>query len=168
MHTSGTLRWPAALLAACLALSGLAYAQATHGTLLGTIVDQSGGALPGVTITATETRTNVSHTTTTNATGNYTLPDMPDGIYNVKAEIQGFKTIVREAVRLTVNSSVRIDLSMQVGGLEETVTVTGETPLLQTDRTDTGRTIESIQVASMPLAYNRNFQGMMVTIPGAA
>ena len=144
-----------------------AHAQATRGTLLGTITDQSGAALPGVTVTATETRTNVSHNTVTNATGNYTFPNIPDGIYNVKAELQGFKTVVREAVRLTVNSSIRIDLALQVGGLEETVTVTGETPLLQTDRTDTGRTLESIQVASMPLAFNRNFQGMMATVPGA-
>jgi hypothetical protein len=144
-----------------------AIAQATRGTLLGTITDQSGGALPGATVTATETRTNVTYTTVANATGNYTFPNIPDGVYNIKVELQGFKTVVREAIRLTVNSSVRTDLSLQVGGLEETVTVTGETPLLQTDRTDTGRTLESIQVASMPLAFNRNFQGMMATVPGA-
>jgi len=143
------------------------HAQATRATLLGTITDQSGAALPGITVTATETRTNVSHTTTTNATGNYTFPNIPDGIYNVKGELEGFKTVVREGVRLAVNTSVRIDLSLEVGGLQETVTVTGETPLLQTDRTDTGRTIESIQVAAMPLTFNRNFQGMMATVPGA-
>ncbi len=170
MRIRGSLRWSAALLVAfaCVAVCGPASAQATHGTLLGTIVDQSGASLPGVTVTATETRTNVSHATTTNATGNYTFPNLPDGIYNVKAELQGFKTVVREAVRVTVNSSIRTDLALEVGGLAETVTVTGETPLLQTDRTDTGRTLESVQVASMPLAYNRNFQGMMITIPGAA
>jgi hypothetical protein len=145
-----------------------AHAQATRGQLLGTIADQSGGALPGATVTATETRTGVVHTTVANATGNYTFPNLPDGIYNVKGELQGFKTVVREAVRVAVNTTVRIDLALQVGGLEETVTVTGETPLLQTDRTDTGRVLESVQVSSMPLAYNRNFQGMMVTIPGAA
>jgi hypothetical protein len=155
------------LLTAVLLAPRVSTAQATRGTLLGTITDQSGGALPGVTVTATETRTNLSHNATTNATGNYTLPNIPDGIYNIKAELQGFKTVVREAVRLTVNSTVRSDLALQVGGLEETVTVTGETPLLQTDRTDTGRTLESIQVASMPLAFNRNFQGMMATVPGA-
>jgi hypothetical protein len=86
----------------------------------------------------------------------------------VKGELEGFKTVVREGVRLAVNTSVRIDLSLEVGGVQETVTVTGETPLLQTDRTDTGRTIESIQVASMPLSFNRNFQGMMATVPGAS
>ena len=144
------------------------HAQATRATLLGTITDQSGAALPGITVTATETRTNVSHTTTTNATGNYTFPNIPDGVYNVKGELQGFKTVVREGVRLAVNTSVRIDLSLEVGGVQETVTVTGETPLLQTDRTDTGRTIESIQVAAMPLSFNRNFQGMMATVPGAS
>jgi hypothetical protein len=146
----------------------LARAQATRGTLLGTVVDQSGAALPGATVTATETRTNVSVSTVTNSTGNYTFPNIVDGIYDVKAELQGFSTVVREGVRVAVNTSVRIDLSLQVGRLQETVTVTGETPLLQTDRTDTGRVLESVQVASMPLAYNRNFQGMMVTIPGAA
>lgn len=153
---------------AWIALPTPALAQATRATLLGTVTDQSGLALPGATVTATETRTNIAATTVTNATGNYTFPNIADGVYNVKAELQGFKTILREAVRVTVNSSVRIDLSLQVGGIEETVTVSGETPLLQTDRTDTGRTLESVQVSSMPLSYNRNFQGMMVTIPGAA
>lgn len=142
-------------------------AQATRGTLLGTITDQSGAALPGITVTATETRTNVSYDTVTNATGNYTFPNVPEGVYRVKAALQGFKTTVRENVRVAPNTSVRIDVSLEVGGLEETVTVTGETPLLQTDRTDTGRTIESIQVSAMPLSFNRNFQGMLATVPGA-
>ena len=88
-----------------------------------------------------------SHDTVANETGNYTFPNLPDGIYNVKAELQGFKTVVREDVRVAVNTTVRVDLALQVGGLEETVTVTGETPLLQTDRTDTGRVLESVQVS---------------------
>src|SRR5512144_446744 len=94
-------------------------AQATRGTLLGIVADQSGAALPGATVIATETQTNVSVTTVTNATGNYTFPNIRDGIYNVKAELQGFKTVVRENVRVAVNTSVRIDLALQVGGLEE-------------------------------------------------
>ena len=61
-----------------------------------------------------------------------------------------------------------MDLALSVGELAETVTVSGETPLLQTDRTDTGRTLESIQVTAMPLSFNRNFQGMMATVPGAS
>ncbi len=159
------------LLLALVAIAWLAPAaadaQATRGALLGTITDQSGAALPGITVTAIETRTNVSYDTVTNATGNYTFPNIPEGVYNVKAALEGFKTTVRENVRVAPNTSVRIDLALEVGGLEETVTVTGETPLLQTDRTDTGRTIESIQVSAMPLSFNRNFQGMLATVPGA-
>jgi hypothetical protein len=123
--------------------------------------------MPGVTVVATETRTNASYDTVTNETGNFTFPNIPDGIYNIKAELQGFKAVVREGIRLAVNTSIRVDLALAVGELAETVTVTGETPLLQTDRTDTGRVLESIQVASMPLAFNRNFQGMMATVPGS-
>ncbi len=164
--------FPPLVLAALVALAWLAPAlpadaQATRATLLGTITDQSGAALPGITVTATETRTNVSYDTVTNATGNYTFPNLPEGVYNVKAALEGFKTTVREGVRVAPNTSVRIDLALEVGGLEETVTVTGETPLLQTDRTDIGRTIESIQVSAMPLSFNRNFQGMMATVPGS-
>ena len=75
---------------------------------------------------------------------------------------------MREGIRLAVNTSIRVDLALAVGELAETVTVSGETPLLQTDRTDTGRTLESIQVTAMPLSFNRNFQGMMATVPGAS
>jgi hypothetical protein len=170
MYTRRSLSGLAALLLVALvwaSLPGPAFAQATRGTLLGTITDQTGAALPGATVVITETRTNVSRDTITNETGNFTFPNLLDGIYNVKAELQGFKTVIREGVRVTVNTSVRVDLALGVGALEETVTVTGETPLLQTDRTDTGRTLESIQVAAMPLSFNRNFQGMMATVPGS-
>ena len=146
----------------------MANAQATRGTLLGTVTDQSGAAIPGATVTATETRTNVLARHVTNETGHYMFPNMADGIYKVKAELQGFKTVVRESVRVTVNSTIRVDLTLDVGAMTETVTVSGRRRLLQTDRADTGRTIESVQVAAMPLAFNRNFQGMRATVPGAA
>jgi hypothetical protein len=152
----------------CAGLAAPAFAQAIRGTLLGTVSDQSGAAMPGVTVVITETRTNVSRETVTNETGNYTFPNLQEGVYNVKAELSGFKTTLREGVRVAVNNSVRVDLQLSVGALEETVTVSGEVPLLQTDRTDTGRTLESVQVAAMPLGFNRNFQGMLATVPGAS
>jgi hypothetical protein len=170
MHGSRLIRRIIPLALVALVWAGLpaqAHAQATRGTILGTITDQTGAAMPGATVVATETRTNVSYDTVTNETGNFTFPNIPDGIYNIKAELQGFKTVVREAIRLAVNTSIRVDLALAVGELAETVTVSGETPLLQTDRTDTGRTLESIQIAAMPLAFNRNFQGMLATVPGA-
>ncbi len=170
MHTSKSLSRLGAVALVALVLAsfpGPAGAQATRGTLLGTVTDQTGAALPGVTVVVTETRTNASRDTVTNETGNFTFPNLSEGIYNVKAELAGFKATVREGLRLAVNTSLRVDLSLSVGAIAETVTVSGETPLLQTDRTDTGRTLESIQVASMPLSFNRNFQGMLATVPGS-
>ena len=166
-RTSGRLAALLLMTLVWVGVSSAAHAQAIRGTLLGTITDQSGAAVPGASVTITETRTNVSYNTVTNSTGNYTFPNLVDGIYNVKAELQGFKAVVRDNMRLAVNTSLRVDITLEVGALTETVTVSGETPLLQTDRTDTGRVIESIQLASMPLSYNRNFQGMLVTVPGA-
>ena len=100
MQTSLSLRRLVVAMLAVLVVAGLpaaAFAQATRGTILGTITDQTGAAMPGATVVATETRTNVSHDTVTNETGNFTFPNIPDGIYNIKAELQGFKTVVRES-----------------------------------------------------------------------
>ena len=74
---------------------------------------------------------------------------------------------MREGVIVDVNTTIRVDLKLEVGNLQESITVTGESPVLQTDRTDTGRIIESKMVTDMPLTFNRNFQGMLVTVPGA-
>ena len=68
---------------------------------------------------------------------------------------------------MPVNATVRVDLKMEVGAIEESVTVVGASPLLQTDRADTSRIIESVHLAEVPLGFNRNFQGMMITVPGA-
>ncbi len=73
---------------------------------------------------------------------------------------------MRDGVVVKVNSTVRVDLTLEVGAMTETVEVVQETPVLQTDRADTGRTIEGRQVAELPLGYNRSFQGMWVTVPG--
>ena len=164
-----TKRWftaSAAVLLLLLFASG-ASAQAVKGGLLGNVVDPAGLALPGVTVTITETNTNISYNTTTNESGYYTFPSLKDGTYRVAAELSGFKKVVREGVIVDVNTTVRVDLKMEVGNLQESITVTGESPVLQTDRTDTGRIIESKMVTDIPLTFNRNFQAILVTVPGA-
>ncbi len=155
------------ILALLLAVPRLAGAQAMNGTLLGNITDQQGGALPGVTVVITEQNTNIKTTAVTNESGNYTFPNLKDGTYRVEAELSGFKKTVREGVEVKVNTTIRVDLKLDVGNLTESVTVTGETPVLQTDRADTGRMIEAVHLQEVPLGYNRNFQGMLLTVPGA-
>jgi hypothetical protein len=146
----------------------LAFGQAVKGALLGTITDANGAAASGATVTATETRTNIALTTVTNQDGNYVFSNIKDGIYRVEATLKGFKKVVRDEVTVDVNTTVRIDLAMQVGEVSETITVeAGAAAILQTDRADTGRLLESKQVSELPLGFNRNFQGLLVTVPGA-
>ncbi len=158
------------LLAAIVVLLSptFAAAQAANGTLLGNVLDESQSGVPGATITATETSTGISRTGVSNATGYYIFTNLPAGTYRVDGELAGFKKFVREGVEVQVNSTVRVDVSLSVGALTESVTVAAETPTLQTDRTDTGRIIEGSQIAQMPLGFNRNFQGMLITVPGAS
>lgn len=158
---------------ACLILSMLivpsraVYAQAVTGTLLGNVTDSSGAAVPGATITVTEMQTTISRSTVSNEAGYYIFSSLQNGTYAVEAELQGFKKVIREGVRVDVNTTQRVNMSLEVGQVTEAVTVSAESPVLQTDRTDTGRLIESKMLAELPLGFNRNFQGILVTVPGA-
>jgi hypothetical protein len=158
----------AAVLLLTLALPSIARAQAVRGTLLGSITDSTGSALPGVTVTITDVGTSISTTTVTNQDGNYTFPNLKDAIYRVEAELASFKKVVRESVRVDVNTTIRVDLQLEPGAVTEVLTVTAATPALQADRTDTGRIIQGEQIAAMPLGFGRNFQGMVATVPGAS
>jgi hypothetical protein len=159
---------------AALAMLGILFtpvdagAQAANGALVGNVRDESGAAVPGATITAIETRTNISRTAVSNETGNYSFNNLASGIYRVEAELVGFTKSGRDGVEVNVNTTVRVDISLKIGELSESVMVTGEAPMLQTDRTDTGRIIQSEQITQMPLGFNRNFQGLLVTVPGAS
>src|SRR3989338_3974020 len=143
-------------------------AQGAVGTLLGNVRDESGSAVPGATITATEVRTNISRHAQSNESGHYTFTNLAPGLYRVDCELVGFRKFSREALDVNVNTTVRVDIGLIVGQLEESVTVTGEAPMLQTDRSDTGRIIDSTQITQMLLGFNRNFQGLLVTVPGAS
>ena len=172
LHTSNT---PVALLMCALvamlvgtfAVPSTVYAQAVTGTLLGNVTDSSGAAVPGATVTATETQTNIARTAVSTETGHYIFSSLKNGTYTVEAELQGFRKIVRQNVRVDVNTTMRVDLTLELGQLTETVTVASETPVLQTDRTDTGRMIDAKMVSEIPLGFNRNFQGLLVTVPGS-
>jgi len=159
--------WAAALVFCLCAIPTRAAAQAVTGTLLGNITDSSGGAVPGVSVTATEVQTNVSRTTVSNEAGHYTFTSLPNGRYAVSGELQGFKKVIRQNVEVEVNTTVRVDMVLEVGAMTEAVNVQAESPLLQTDRTDTGRTLDSKFISEMPLTFNRNFQSAMVMVPGS-
>ena len=112
------------LVAVVLALPAEVRAQAVRGTLLGTITDQAGLALPGAAVTVTEVNTNIGATTVANESGFYTFT-LRDGVYRVEAELSGFKKTVREGIEVDVNTTVRVDLRLEVGVVEESITVVG-------------------------------------------
>jgi hypothetical protein len=159
------LSYLAAVLLLCLPLSVLG--QAVSATLLGTVTDSTGAAVPNAKVTITSADTSAVHTVATNSSGNYTFPDLAPGTYSVSAEGSGFKKVLRNDVDVAVNSSTRIDLSLQTGSVSETVTVTDTPPVLQTDRADVSFNMPAQQVEDMPLSVNRNFQGLINLIPGS-
>jgi hypothetical protein len=140
--------------------------QAVNATLLGTVTDSSGGAVASVKVTITETNTAIGRTSETNESGNYVFPDLPPGTYTVSAEHPGFKRASRAGIDLIVNTTERVDLVLQPGNISETVTVEAEIPILQTERADTGRKLETVLTENVPLGTNRNFQNLLNIVPG--
>src|SRR5467141_246252 len=153
--------------AVLLGFSAPVMGQAVNATLLGAVTDTSGAVVAGAKVTATEMKTGVSRSTTTNDSGNYAFANLPPGLYEVVTEKQGFKKAVRSGVDVVVNTDTRVNLALDPGAISESVVVTAETPILQTDRADVGAKIDSKQVVDLPLGNNRNFQNLLNLVPGA-
>lgn len=141
-------------------------AQAVNGTVVGSVTDSTGAILPGATVTITDTGTNTSRSITTDANGYYAFPNLMPGNYRVSVEKQGFATVARSGVTLSVNNTVRVDLSLQPGQVTETINVASTLPLLQTDTAKTGTTLSAAQASQLPLGNNRNFQNLLNLVPG--
>ena len=156
------------LSALCLLLPVAALAQADKGSILGTVLDGSGAPAPDASIKVTEVNTNIIHQAKTNEQGNYSFPLLDPGTYTVEAEHTGFKREDRKDVRLEANSTVRVDFSLQVGSVSETISVSASAAILQTDRADLGTKIEEQTLETLPLTFNRNYQGLIGLVPGAS
>ena len=107
-----------------------ALAQTGAASVTGIVTDQSGATVPGATVTATNQATNVVYTALSNEAGNYTITSLPVGTYVVKAELASFKTAATKPIQAEAMQVVRIDFKLELGSLEQTVEVTGETPVL--------------------------------------
>ena len=128
-------RWVLGALTAVsmLVFASTASAQFERGTISGTVKDASGGVVPGVTLTATNLATQTPTVAVSDATGYYTFPNLRPGQYTLSAELEGFKKSVRESLQLDAAGALTIDFTLEAGAITELVTVTAETPALQTD-----------------------------------
>ena len=140
----------------CL-IAATAGAQDFRGAVGGKVTDESGGVLPGVTVTGTNKDTNVAGNTVTNETGGYSLLYLAPGTYLVTAELQGFKKVVRDNVEVRLGDRLTLDFKLEVGRMEETITVTAETPLLETRTGSAGQVIGEKQISLMPLSDGNPF-----------
>jgi carboxypeptidase family protein len=141
-----------------------ALAQAT-GSIAGLISDESRAVLPGVTVEVTNTGTGQLRTAVTGPDGYYTVPLLQPGSYDVKATLAGFKPILRKGNTVTVGDTARVDLKLAIGGIEESVTVSGEPPLVETSHATLGITIDHEKIVDLPL-NGRNFTQLGALVPG--
>src|SRR5437762_5846215 len=169
---SGSMHKWLRTLAVLLAIAPLAtsparaQSQATNGSIEGTIVDPSGGVLPGVTVTITNTDTGIERVVVTNELGLFRAPLLPIGTYRVAAELQGFKRFQTTGVRLSVGETVVVNATLTVGSLNETVSVSAsDAPALNPARIDIGHTMSEAEVHNLPLVA-RNPYNFALVQPG--
>ncbi len=161
--------WQSAMLAILmtgLLAVGVVQAQLVRSAILGTITDESGLVVPGVTVAVTNLATNVSQTIITDDTGNYMVPFLDPGEYRVSAVLTGFKKAVEPRAQLDVATRLRVDLTLPVGDPNEVVEVRSAVPLVQTDDTAVGLHFKEDQLKSLPL-LGRNYQSLALLSPTA-
>jgi hypothetical protein len=144
----------------------LVFAQATTGRISGVVKDTSGGVLPGVTVTVTETRTGFTRNDTTDAQGGYTFVNLPLGNYTVTAELQGFKKGQKSGYALVADGRLSADFNLEVGAFTETVQVVVEAETVNTISGELARTVDRAQVQDLAL-NGRNYMQMVTLVPGA-
>ncbi len=153
-----------ALAAIVVSLSWVS-AQTFNGRITGTITDAAGGLVPGASVSAKQIETNVEKKTTTTGSGSYDIPLLLPGTYEVRAEAPGLQAQVRREVKLEVNQTVTLDFLLRVSDVTQVVDVTADVPLLQTEASGLGTTLETRIVEDFPLP-ERDVMGLLRAIPG--
>jgi hypothetical protein len=148
-----------------IAAPALAQSQAANGSIEGTIIDTSGGALPGVTVTITNINTGLERSVVTNDRGLYRAPLLTLGTYRVVAELPGFKKFEQSGITLSVGQTAVVNATLAVGAVSETITVNAESPLVDTARIDIGHTMTDLEVHNLPLVA-RNPYNFALAQPG--
>jgi Carboxypeptidase regulatory-like domain len=165
------VRWTAVCLTAVLSLfASNLFAQGTGGRILGRVSDPSGAVLAGVKVSVVNEGTNVSRDATTNSGGDYDFVEVPVGTYHLEFDLRGFKKNIRRGVALDINQVITLNMTMQVGAMQEVVDVTSEAPLVETTSTQLGAVVGDRAVSELPLNSRDTYQllqlqpGVMSTV----
>jgi len=141
-------------------------AQLLYGSIVGNVKDPNGAAIAGATVTIVNRETNQSRETTTNDIGAFGFPTVATGRYEVKVNASGFKAFGKTDVVVSVNNATRVDITLEVGEVAETVLVTAEAAQLQTDRAEVRAEIPRKALQDLPVPPGRNYQHLFKTLPG--
>src|ERR671918_2119362 len=152
------------LLCAALLTTASANAQDFRGRINGTVTDNTGAVLPGVTITASSPALIQPQVQVTGADGSFRFLALPPGVYDVTFELAGFQTMKREGIRVVINQTLTVDQQMNVATLQETVTVTGQSPIVDTSTTAMGTNFTKELLTEIPNA--RDIWAAMAQAPG--
>src|SRR5260370_31443671 len=144
-----------------------AVGQETTGGIVGVVKDSSGSTVAGARVTAVNEETDLEWQTVSDETGGYQFPLLRAGRYRLTVTAPGLQKLLRPDVVVNTTERVHLDLTLQVGGVNETVTVTGETPLLQSEKATVGQVVEQRAIESIPLA-TRNFTQLLGTSAGGS
>jgi len=142
-----------------------AIGQTPQAAIVGTCLDPSAAVVPGAMVTARNVQTNAKFEAKTNDSGNYVLPLLPVGEYEVTVNAQGFRTIVRSGIILEVGDRARVDLTLQIGLAEQKLDVVGQSPLVQTDSSGLGGVVENRRISDLPL-NSRNVLALTLVVSG--
>src|SRR5258708_7768609 len=154
-----------ALAVFCTILAPLALmAQSSNGSISGNITDGTGAAIPGVTVTATNTATGINRTAVSTNTGHYDIPNLPPGNYRLATELPGFQPLKYERIVVNVGSDTGLNLKLKAG-VSETVTVTAAAPLVETTKSEVSSVVNEKSIQNLP-ANGRNFIDFVLTTPG--
>ena len=144
-----------------------AAAQILYGSIVGTVTDQSDAVVPNATVTITSKETGQSRNGATDESGRYSFVNVLPGLYDLKATANGFRTLTQTDLAVSANTVSRSDIKLEVGGVNETVSVEATAAELQTEKGDTHSEIVAQQIENMPLSGYRNYQTLINLVPGA-
>ena len=154
------------VLVGCFGWAPSADAQSGLGGLRGSVVDQQGGGLPGVTITAASPDALRTQTDVTSDRGEYRLNNLPPGTYSLTAELPGFASFRREGILVRVGATFAVDITMQLSTVQETVTVSGDSPMIEVEKPGNVLNIDGDFQRLMPIQARRNYSDFLELTPG--
>lgn len=145
----------------------VALAQVLYGSIIGTVTDQTNSVVPNTVVRVTNASTGLFRDASTDSAGYYSIPNLPQGTYDLSVSASGFKTLTQKSLDVLINNVTHVDVRLEVGGVADSVTVESSAALLQTTKTDVNVNLESRAIENLPLPGYRNYQSLINLVPGA-